>query len=53
MGKKVSGIQGNRSQAAMLRRLVRQALISVAIGGVLLLGFILFNIMVSLSLIHI
>lgn len=31
----------------MLRRLVRQALISVAIGGVLLLGFILFNIMVS------
>lgn len=50
MGKKVNGIQGTRSQTAQLRRLVRQALISVAIGGVLLLGFIGFN--VGMSKIH-
>ena len=50
MGKKVNGVQGGKSQAAQLRRLVRQALLSVAIGGVLLLGFLGFN--VGMSKIH-
>lgn len=50
MGKKVNVIQGTKSQTAQLRRLIRQALISVAIGGVLLLGFLGFN--VGMSKIH-
>ncbi|NBH83674.1 methyl-accepting chemotaxis protein [bacterium C-53] len=44
MGKKESGIPGKKSQAAQLRRLVRQAGISVVTGIVLLVGFIAFNI---------
>ena len=50
MGKKESevpekrnGISSNKSQAARLKKLVRQALLSVGIGVVLLVGFILFN----------
>lgn len=43
MGKKESSISGNKSQAARLKGLVHQAFISVAVGAVLLLGFILFN----------
>lgn len=50
MGKKANGENGNKSQAAQLRRLVRQALVSVAAGSVLLLGFIGFN--VGMSNIH-
>ena len=38
---------GKKSQAAQLKRLVRQALISVVTGVVLLLGFIVFNLTMS------
>ena len=41
--KKKNGISENKSQAAQLKKLVRQALLSVVIGVVLLVGFILFN----------
>ena len=44
MGKKENGALEKRSQAAQLKGLVHQALVSVAVGGVLLLGFIFFNI---------
>lgn len=50
MGKKVSGTQGKKSQAAQLRKLVRQALRSVATGAILLLGFLVFN--MGMSRIH-
>ena len=43
MGKKENMGSEKRSQAAQLRRLVRQAIASVAVGAVLLLGFIIFN----------
>ncbi len=44
MGKKENKVSGRKSQAAQLKRLVQQAFISVAVGAVLLLGFIFFNI---------
>lgn len=47
MGKKENGVSGNKSQAAQLKRLVRQAVISVATGAVLLIGFIIFNLGMS------
>lgn len=47
MGKKENSVSGKNSQAAQLKRLVQQALISVAVGVVLLLGFIFFNICMS------
>lgn len=47
MGKNEKKILGKKSQAAQLKRLVRQALFSVVTGAVLLLGFILFNIAMS------
>ncbi len=47
MEKRESRMLGKKSQAAQLRRLVRQALISVVTGIVLLLGFIAFNIAMS------
>ncbi len=47
MGKRDGTISGRKSQAAMLQRLVRQALISVGTGAILLLGFIVFNIGMS------
>ena len=50
MGKRENAVSGNKSQSAQLKKLVRQALTSVAIGGVLLLGFILFN--VAMSRVH-
>lgn len=50
MGKKKSEVPQTKSQAAQLKRLVRQALLSVVTGVVLLLGFILFN--VAMSSIH-
>ena len=40
---KKNGVSENKSQAARLKKLVRQALLSVGIGVVLLVGFILFN----------
>ena len=40
---KKNGISENKSQAVQLKKLVRQALVSVAIGVVLLVGFIVFN----------
>lgn len=43
MGKKENGVSEKKSQAAQLKRLVKQALLSVALGIVLLVGFILFN----------
>lgn len=43
MGKKENEVPGNKSQSAQLKRLVRQALLSVVTGAVLLVGFILFN----------
>lgn len=46
MGKQKNGT-GNRGQAAQLRRLIQQALISVLTGAALLLGFIAFNIGMS------
>lgn len=47
MGKRENAVSGNKSQSAQLKKLVRQALISVVIGAVLLLGFILFNVAMS------
>jgi len=49
MGQK-SEITEKKSQAAQLKKLVRQAIISVAIGAVLLVGFLLFN--MGMSSIH-
>lgn len=50
MGEKRNEVSEKKSQAAQLKKLVRQALVSVAIGVVLLLGFILFN--MGMSSIH-
>ena len=50
MGKKEMVVSEKRSQAVQLKRLVRQAVLSVGIGAVLLLGFIVFNI--GMSRIH-
>ena len=50
MGKKEKVVSEKRSQAVQLKRLVRQAVLSVGIGAVLLLGFIVFNI--GMSRIH-
>lgn len=50
MGNRESMIPGKKSQAAQLKRLVRQALISVVTGAVLLLGFIVFN--TTMSRVH-
>ena len=47
---KKNGVSEKKSQAAQLKKLVRQALLSVAIGVVLLVGFIVFN--MGLSSIH-
>lgn len=47
MGKKENGVSAKMSQAAQLKKLVHQAFISVAVGAVLLLGFIFFNICMS------
>lgn len=46
----MSGVTEKRSQAAQLKKLVRQAIVSVAIGSVLLVGFLLFN--MGMSSIH-
>ena len=43
MGEKENRVPGKKSQAAQLKQLVKQALLSVAVGGVLLVGFIVFN----------
>lgn len=43
MGDKEKRVPENKSQAEQLKRLVRQALMSVVTGGVLLVGFIAFN----------
>lgn len=43
MGTKKNEVSGKKSQAAQLKKLVRQAFVSVVTGAVLLLGFILFN----------
>ncbi|MDE7233284.1 MAG: methyl-accepting chemotaxis protein [Lachnospiraceae bacterium] len=40
---KNNGVSEKKSQAAQLKRLVKQALLSVVIGAVLLVGFIIFN----------
>lgn len=50
MGDKKNNISEKRSQAAQLKKLVRQALMAVVIGAVLLLGFIAFNL--GMSSIH-
>lgn len=47
MGKRDGGLSGNRSQAALLKRLVVQAYIAVGTGMILLIGFIAFNIGMS------
>ncbi len=47
MGKSEVGVQGKKSQAARLRRLVQQAFVAVGLGMVLLLGFLAFNICMS------
>ncbi len=47
MGKSKVGVRGKKSQAARLRRLVRQAFVAVGLGVVLLLGFLVFNICLS------
>ncbi len=47
MGKKKNEVPQTKSQAAQLKKLVRQALLSVVTGVVLLLGFILFNVAMS------
>lgn len=47
MENRESRLMGKKSQAAQLKKLVRQALISVVTGVVLLLGFIAFNITIS------
>lgn len=44
MGREENRVSGNKSQSAMLHRLVRQAFIAVGIGAALLLGFIVLNI---------
>lgn len=43
MGGKQNEVSEKKSQAARLKRLVKQAFLSVAIGGALLVGFIAFN----------
>lgn len=43
MGEKKNGLPETKSQAGQLKSLVKQALLSVVIGGVLLVGFIAFN----------
>lgn len=43
MGEKKNGLPETKSQAARLKKLVKQALLSVAVGGALLVGFIGFN----------
>lgn len=43
MGRTENAGSENKSQVARLKRLVRQAFVSVAAGAVLLLGFIIFN----------
>ncbi|MDE6750975.1 MAG: methyl-accepting chemotaxis protein [Lachnospiraceae bacterium] len=50
MGEKTYEVSEKKSQAAQLKKLVRQALLSVAVGAVLLIGFILFN--MAMSSIH-
>lgn len=50
MGTKKSGGSETKSQAAQLKKLVHQAVLSVVIGAVLLVGFILFN--MAMSSIH-
>ena len=50
MEKRESGVRGRKSQAALLRRLVRQAFVSVGLGAVLLIGFIAFN--AAMSSVH-
>ena len=40
---KYNGVSEKKSQAAQLKSLVKQAFLSVAVGGVLLVGFIVFN----------
>lgn len=47
MGRTENAGTENKSQAARLKRLVRQALVSVVAGAVLLLGFIIFNVGMS------
>ena len=47
MGKEKNEALEKKSQAAQLKKLVHQALLSVALGVVLLLGFIFFNIAMS------
>lgn len=47
MGKREGGVSGKNSQSAQLRKLVRQAVIAVGTGIVLLLGFIIININVT------
>lgn len=47
MGTKKNEVSGKKSQAAQLKKLVSQALVSVVTGAVLLLGFILFNMAMS------
>ena len=46
-GKRNGTRSGRKSQSAMLKKLVQQALISVGTGAILLLGFIVFNIEMS------
>ena len=50
MGTKKSEVSETKSQAAQLKKLVHQAVVSVVIGIVLLVGFILFN--MAMSSIH-
>ena len=50
MGEKTNEASEKKSQAAQLKKLVSQALLSVAVGAVLLIGFILFN--MAMSSIH-
>ncbi len=47
MGKTENSVSENKSQAARLKRLVRQAFVSVAAGAVLLLALIFFNMAMS------
>lgn len=50
MGEKTNEVSEKKSQAAQLKKLVHQALLAVAVGAVLLVGFILFN--MAMSSIH-
>ncbi|MDE5598450.1 MAG: methyl-accepting chemotaxis protein, partial [Lachnospiraceae bacterium] len=50
MGEKKNEVSEKKSQAAQLKKLVHQALVSVALGVELLLGFIFFN--TAMSSIH-